>query len=77
MDTPIETVGLQVWRGACLMADFLIHNAHKFDGIYALEVGAGSGARHDSYIKMNSKFVTRQTQALLVLHLPGLRKGLS
>lgn len=42
--TPLRTVGLQVWRGALLLADLLLHRGPAaFAGATALELGAGSG----------------------------------
>ena len=43
MSTPLEDVGLQVWRGALLMADYLIHNFVRFRDSVVLELGAGTG----------------------------------
>ena len=44
MATPLRSVGLQVWRGALLLADYLLHRgAAALDGITALELGAGPG----------------------------------
>lgn len=41
--TNISLVGLQVWRGALLLADFIIHNRKYFSKKKVLEVGAGVG----------------------------------
>ena len=43
MSTPLEDVGLQVWRGALLMADYLVHNPVRFQDSVVLELGAGTG----------------------------------
>lgn len=44
MATPLRTVGLQVWRGALLLADLLLQRGPAtFNGLVALELGAGSG----------------------------------
>lgn len=44
MATPLRSVGLQVWRGALLLADLVLHRgAAAFGGATALELGAGSG----------------------------------
>jgi len=44
MATPLRSVGLQVWRGALLLADLVLHRgAAAFLGATALELGAGSG----------------------------------
>lgn len=43
LSTTIKDVGLQVWRGALLLCDFLVHNEKRFDGCIALELGAGLG----------------------------------
>ncbi|KZV56096.1 Developmentally regulated G-protein 1 isoform 1 [Dorcoceras hygrometricum] len=42
----IPSVGLQVWRAELVLADFVLHmmyNHSKFDGIVAVELGAGTG----------------------------------
>lgn len=42
----IPSVGLQVWRGALLLADFILHKiftSSDLNGIVALELGAGTG----------------------------------
>lgn len=36
-------VGLQVWRGALILADFLFHNRKKFADKQILELGSGVG----------------------------------
>ncbi|XP_055908534.1 methyltransferase-like protein 22 [Eupeodes corollae] len=41
--TVLKLVGLQVWRGALLLADFLLYNRHNFADKNILEVGAGVG----------------------------------
>ncbi|XP_021968682.1 methyltransferase-like protein 22 [Folsomia candida] len=41
--TSLDLVGLQIWRGAFLLSDFVIHNASKFQGKNVLEVGSGTG----------------------------------
>ncbi|KAM9346514.1 methyltransferase-like protein 22 isoform 2-T2 [Symphorus nematophorus] len=43
MATPLEDVGKQVWRGAFLMADFILSNPVMFRGATVLELGAGTG----------------------------------
>ena len=44
MATPLRSVGLQVWRGALLLADLLLHRgAAVFAEATALELGAGAG----------------------------------
>lgn len=43
-NTILELVGLQVWRGALLLADWLIHNSHKIPANKKiLELGSGVG----------------------------------
>ncbi|KAL3631872.1 hypothetical protein CASFOL_024856 [Castilleja foliolosa] len=42
----IPKVGLQVWRAELVLADFVLHTIYKssnFDGIVAVELGAGTG----------------------------------
>ncbi|EDV27326.1 uncharacterized protein TRIADDRAFT_21429 [Trichoplax adhaerens] len=43
MATPLQQVGLQVWRGALLMCDFILHHVQLFRECYCLELGAGVG----------------------------------
>lgn len=41
--TNLDLVGLQVWRGALLLADFLFHNRATLADKYILEMGSGVG----------------------------------
>lgn len=41
--TELSLVGLQVWRGALILADFLFHNRKKFADKQILELGSGVG----------------------------------
>lgn len=41
--TEIRLVGLQVWRGALLLSDFIFHERHEFKDKQILELGAGVG----------------------------------
>lgn len=41
--TDLNLVGLQVWRGALILADFLFQNRKKFAEKNILEVGSGVG----------------------------------
>ncbi|GCB69577.1 hypothetical protein scyTo_0008411, partial [Scyliorhinus torazame] len=43
MDTTLEDVGKQVWRGAFLLADYILNNSYLFKGCTVLELGAGTG----------------------------------
>ncbi|XP_076017540.1 methyltransferase-like protein 22 [Genypterus blacodes] len=43
MATPLEDVGKQVWRGAFLLADFILSQPVMFRGATVLELGAGMG----------------------------------
>ncbi|XP_035850730.1 methyltransferase-like protein 22 isoform X2 [Sander lucioperca] len=43
MATTLEDVGKQVWRGAFLMADFILSEPLMFRGATVLELGAGTG----------------------------------
>ncbi|XP_068199149.1 methyltransferase-like protein 22 [Antennarius striatus] len=43
MATPLEDVGKQVWRGALLLADFILSRPDAFRGATVLELGAGTG----------------------------------
>ncbi|XP_037933322.1 methyltransferase-like protein 22 [Teleopsis dalmanni] len=42
-ETEIRLVGLQVWRGALLLADYLFHCRKEFEHKNILELGAGVG----------------------------------
>lgn len=41
--TDLTLVGLQVWRGALVLADFLFHNRKKIATKRLLELGSGVG----------------------------------
>eukprot|EP00088_Acartia_fossae_P037924 TRINITY_DN3916_c0_g1_i10.p1 TRINITY_DN3916_c0_g1~~TRINITY_DN3916_c0_g1_i10.p1 ORF type:complete len:280 (+),score=26.82 TRINITY_DN3916_c0_g1_i10:39-878(+) len=41
--TSRDLVGLQVWRGAFLLADFILHNAARFNGKNVIELASGVG----------------------------------
>lgn len=41
--TVLQLVGLQVWRGALLLADYLFHIRHELQDKQILELGAGVG----------------------------------
>ena len=43
MSTPLEAVGQQVWRGALLMADYLVHSDKLQGAPVVLELGGGVG----------------------------------
>ena len=43
MSTPLEAVGQQVWRGALLMADYLVHSNRLRGSPVVLELGGGVG----------------------------------
>ncbi|XP_029945146.1 methyltransferase-like protein 22 isoform X2 [Salarias fasciatus] len=43
MATPLEDVGKQVWRGAFLLADFILSEPQSFRGATVLELGGGTG----------------------------------
>ncbi|XP_012682605.2 methyltransferase-like protein 22 [Clupea harengus] len=43
MATPLEDVGKQIWRGAFLLADFILSRPAEFEGVTVLELGAGTG----------------------------------
>lgn len=43
MSTTLDSVGLQVWRGSLLMADYLLCQDSRLDGSVVLELGAGTG----------------------------------
>jgi len=43
LDTPMELVGLQVWRGALLLSDFIINHEQLFKQSVVLELGSGCG----------------------------------
>lgn len=41
--TDLTLVGLQVWRGALLLADYIFHNRDEFKDKRVLELGSGVG----------------------------------
>ncbi|XP_053681269.1 methyltransferase-like protein 22 isoform X2 [Anopheles nili] len=41
--TRLDLVGLQIWRGALLLADYILHNERKFRNSHILELGSGVG----------------------------------
>ncbi|XP_055588677.1 methyltransferase-like protein 22 [Uranotaenia lowii] len=41
--TQLDLVGLQIWRGALLLADYILHNEKKFKNKKILELGSGVG----------------------------------
>lgn len=41
--TDLTLVGLQVWRGALLLADYILHNQQQFIGKNVVELGSGVG----------------------------------
>ncbi|XP_077304957.1 methyltransferase-like protein 22 isoform X1 [Lithobates pipiens] len=43
MATPLEDVGKQIWRGAFILADYILSQQDLFRGCTALELGAGTG----------------------------------
>lgn len=46
LTTPLPTVGLQIWRGALLLADFILdtqRSSQLFHDVNAIELGAGTG----------------------------------
>jgi len=43
MSTNLSQVGLQVWRGALIMCDFVLHNSDAFREQRVLELGSGTG----------------------------------
>lgn len=43
MATPLDDVGKQIWRGAFLLADFILSDPGQFAGATVLELGAGTG----------------------------------
>lgn len=43
MSTKLCDVGRQVWRGALVLADFLLYHRKRFEGSVMLELGGGVG----------------------------------
>jgi len=43
LSTKLYDVGQQVWRGALMLADFLMHQRHQFMNATILELGGGVG----------------------------------
>ena len=42
-ETNVDLVGLQIWKGAFFLADFIIMNSETFVGKHVLELAAGTG----------------------------------
>jgi hypothetical protein len=45
-DVPLQPYPFQVWRAELVLSDFVLHKmftSSEFDGIVALELGAGTG----------------------------------
>ena len=62
MSTTLEAVGLQVWRGALLMADYLLHSQRLHCSV-VLELGAGTGLVSSiAALKAHHVFCTGQLQ---------------
>jgi predicted nicotinamide N-methyase len=43
LETPISTCGTQIWRGACLLADYLLNTPEVVRQKQVLELGSGTG----------------------------------
>lgn len=43
LTTRLPGVGLQIWRGALLLADFILDSPSLFHNVTAIELGAGTG----------------------------------
>lgn len=44
MSTPLDAVGLQVWRGSLLMTDYILYRGTELlSNSVVLELGAGTG----------------------------------
>lgn len=41
--TELEEVGMQLWRGSLVLADYFLENHLQLDGKHVLEVGSGTG----------------------------------
>ncbi|KAF4524439.1 hypothetical protein B566_EDAN013457 [Ephemera danica] len=47
--TPLDSVGLQVWRGALLLADWALHHADLLKNATVLELGSGTVLEFDFF----------------------------
>ncbi|KAM0930313.1 hypothetical protein ACQ4PT_001050 [Festuca glaucescens] len=58
----LQSVGLQVWKAAMLLTDFVLHKSFtssEFDGVTAMEIGAGTGLVGLAQARVASKvFIT-------------------
>ena len=43
LSSSVDLVGLQLWRGALLLADYILDTCHVFSGTRVLELAAGTG----------------------------------
>ena len=55
--TSLGEVGLQVWRGSLLLADYILHHHQHFRDKNVLEVGSGSGL---ATIKLTTRVLHQQ-----------------
>eukprot|EP00210_Caulerpa_lentillifera_P003664 g3498.t1 len=42
-ETPLEHIGSQIWRGCCLLTDYILANQNLFKGKIIFELGCGVG----------------------------------
>ena len=61
IQSDLDNVGYQVWRGALFMADFALDNQKLFENQNLLEIGAGTGLSSiilSNHCKTKEVFVT-------------------
>ncbi|KAF0931337.1 hypothetical protein E2562_004483 [Oryza meyeriana var. granulata] len=76
----LRSVGLQVWKAALLLTDFVLHKSFtssEFNGVTAIEIGAGTGLVGLALARVAQKvFITVQDTYGLEVKLRRLRKKL-
>ena len=58
LETDVELVGLQVWRGALFLADYIIMHSSLFAGKNILELAAGTGLTSIVAVLSNQKYMS-------------------
>jgi len=58
VETDVELVGLQVWRGALFLSDYIIMHSSLFAGKNILELAAGTGLTSIVAVLSNKKYMS-------------------
>ena len=65
LESSVDLVGLQVWRGALFLADYIIMHHVSFENKNVLELAAGTGLTSIVAVLMNSKNMTEGNGSLI------------